>query len=597
MASLAQARNGFTQLPRVLALVWRASRGGALGLGALTLVGAGLPLGIAWIGKRLVDSVVAHDPTATLRFVLVELALVSLSAICQRGQQWLQGRIGGLLVIDIHVLILEKALRLDLAHFENHEFYDQLMRARSEASSRPLSVLAESLRLVQSTLTLLGFVGLLLRFSPWAVVALLLSAVPATLVEMRFAGAAWKLRNWRSPDRRRLNYVEYVLANDGHVKEVKLLGLGARMLARYRRLARGFYDEEQALSTRRALWGWLLSLVGSAAFYGCYGVAALQAARGQLSLGNLTLYIAAFRDGQQAFQRILGALNDMYEDSLYLGNLFAYLAIPTAARQAPSPAPAVVASERGIRFDKVGFRYPFPEDSRWVFRGLDLFIPAGQSLAIVGKNGAGKTTLIKLLTGLYPPTEGRVLLDGRDVRAWDETALRARVSAVFQDFNRYQFSVRDNVAVGSVEHEGDEVRLSRAIDKGGAAEVVGGLPAGLDTQLGTWFKGGSELSGGQWQKLALARAFMREEADILILDEPTAALDATTEHAVFERFRKLAEGRTTILISHRFPTVRMAERIVVLDDGRIIEDGSHDELVARGAAYAELFALQAAGYR
>ena len=613
---LTEVKDGIRRLPAVLRLVWRASPAGAVVLALCTLVASAMPLGVAWIGKRLVDAVVARDADAALRFVVIELGLVSAQSLVQRVQQWVQGRLGGRLVIDIHVAILEKALALDLKHFENHDFYDKLVRARNEASYRPVSFVTGSLHLVQSTLTLLGYIGLLVRFSPWAVLGLLVAAVPATLVEMYFSRVAFKLRNWRSPDRRRLNYVEYVLANDGHVKEVKLLDLGPRLLQRYRSLSGTFFDEEQRISWRRAVWGWTLSLLGSLGFYGCYALLALRAAAGVLSLGNLTLYIAAFRDGQRSFQSILNSLGEMYEHSLYLGNLFSFLAIPTgpsalADRAPATSAPSVHApsgqpllpdpGERGIRLDDVGFRYPSAASEEgggaWVFRHVNLLIPAGQALALVGANGAGKTTLVKLMTGLYEPSEGRVLLDGRDLRDWDRGALRRRFSAVFQDFNKYQFSVRENVGIASADHETDEPRIVRAVDKGGATEVIAELPRGLDTQLGTWFKGGSELSGGQWQKLALARAFMREESDILILDEPTAALDAETEHAVFERFRALAESRTTILISHRFPTVRMADRILVLEGGSIIEEGSHAELLARGARYAQLFELQARGYQ
>jgi ATP-binding cassette subfamily B protein len=301
---------------------------------------------------------------------------------------------------------------------------------------------------------------------------------------------------------------------------------------------------------------------------------------------------------------VLAALGGMYEDTLYMSNLFDYFAIETEDRKAIGPV-AVVRAEEGIRFEGVGFKYPAGGDAagggasadKWALRNVDVFVPKGQSLALVGENGAGKTTFIKLLAGLYDPTEGRVLLDGRDVRAWDERELRARIGVIFQDFNEYQLALRENVAFGSVDHLDNELRVGRAVDQGGAKELVSTLAGGLDTQLGRWFAGGVELSGGQWQKVALARAFMREEADILILDEPTAALDAEAEHAVFQRFRALAAGRTTILISHRFPTVRMADRILVLEAGRVIEDGSHAELLAAGRRYAHLFGLQAAGYR
>jgi ATP-binding cassette subfamily B protein len=283
----------------------------------------------------------------------------------------------------------------------------------------------------------------------------------------------------------------------------------------------------------------------------------------------------------------------MYEDTLYMSNLFEYLAISTE-RTRPG-LPAAVVAEEGIRFEDVGFRYPGAE--RWALRNVSLFIPKGQSLALVGENGAGKTTFIKLLSGLYQPSEGRIRLDGRDLADWDPQALLARIGVIFQDFNQYQLALRENVAFGSIDHLTDDLRLARALEQGGAREVVAGLPAGVDTQLGRWFKEGVDLSGGQWQKVALSRAFMRDQADILILDEPTAALDAEAEHAVFQRFRTLAQGRTTILISHRFPTVRMADRIVVLEGGQITEEGTHAELLANGARYARLFALQAEGYR
>jgi ATP-binding cassette subfamily B protein len=388
-----------------------------------------------------------------------------------------------------------------------------------------------------------------------------------------------------------------VLGNDEHAKEVKLFGLAPLLLGRYKSLAETFFADDRRLAVRRMAWGYALSLVSTVVFYGCYAVIVGATVRGRLSLGEMTLYLVAFRQGQQSFQAVLTALGGMYEDTLYMTNLFDYFAIPIEDRKTVGPV-AVVRAEEGVRFEGVGFKYPGGDDAdKWALRNVDVFVPKGQSLALVGENGAGKTTFIKLLAGLYDPTEGRVLLDGRDVRAWDERELRARIGVIFQDFNEYQLALRENVAFGSVDHLDDELRVGRAVEQGGAKELVATLAGGLDAQLGRWFSGGVELSGGQWQKVALARAFMREEADILILDEPTAALDAEAEHAVFQRFRALAAGRTTILISHRFPTVRMADRILVLEAGRVIEDGSHAELIAAGRRYAHLFGLQAAGYR
>jgi ATP-binding cassette subfamily B protein len=589
---LSRLRESFAHTPRTLRLVWRSSPAGSVALGLLTLVAAVIPLVVAYVGKAIMDAVVAHDHAATLRWVLVELAAVGAQALLQRALGLVRSLLGARLGLDINALILEKALTLELRHFEDAEFYDRLTRARREASSRPLSVVTETFQLLQNAITLAGYAALLFRFSGLAVLGLLAAAIPATVVEMKFSSTAFRMRNWRSPEARRLNYLEYVLANDDHAKEVKLFGLGPVLLERFKALGETFYEEDRRLAIRRTAWAYALSLLGTAAFYGAYVFMALAAAAGGLTLGNMVLYVVAFRQGQQAFQSILSAIGGMYEDNLYMSNLFQYLAIEPDAPLPALPAPAL--EELGIRFEGVGFRYPGKDT--WALRHIDLFIPAGQSLALVGHNGAGKTTFIKLLTRLYEPTEGRILLDGRDFRAWDPEALRRRVGVVFQDFNQYQLKLRENVGLGSVDHRDDEARVLRAVDRGGAEQVVATVKGGLDAQLGRWFKDGAELSGGQWQKVALARAFMREEADILVLDEPTAALDAEAEHAVFERFQALAEGRTTILISHRFPTVRMADRILVIEGGQVLEEGSHAELVAKGGRYAQLFSLQAQGY-
>ena len=618
-------RASATHSARALGLVWRSAPAGVLVLAAFTVVAAALPPFVAYIGKLIIDAVIAARAALpgiarqaalshAVRLVGVELAAVVVMAGAERVLGLVRQLVGLRLGIDLNVQILEKAQRLELRQFEDPDFYDKLTRARREASTRPLSLIQSNFQVVRNALTLAGYAALLIRFSPWMALAVLVATVPAFVAEARFSGAAFRLRNWRSPDSRRLTYLEYVLANDEHAKEVKLFGLGPLLLDRYRRLAESFFADDRRLAIGRAGWGYALSLLSTAVFYGSYALIVAETVRGRLSLGDMTLALVAFRQGQQSFQAVLSALGGMYEDTLYMSNLFDYFAIPTDAAKAVGPL-AVVRAEEGIRFEGVGFRYPpssasadvatsaaaerrpaSEKEGRWALRDVNLFIPKGQSLALVGENGAGKTTFIKLLANLYQPTEGSVLLDGRDLRTWDEAQLRRRIGVIFQDFNEYQLALRENVAFGSVEHLGDELRVGRAVERGGAKELAAGLSAGLETQLGRWFSGGVELSGGQWQKVALARAFMRDEADILILDEPTAALDAEAEHAVFQRFRALAVGRTTILISHRFPTVRMADRILVLEAGRVVEDGTHAALVAAGRRYARMFQLQASGY-
>ena len=610
----------FGHTRRTLSLVWASSPSLLIYLSALSVAGAVMPLLVAYAGKRIIDAVVQHSRPLTLDWVALELAFVALSAATQRGQGLVRSLLGARLGTDVNVQILDKALRLDLSFFEDAEFYDKLTRARREASSRPVALLSESFALVQNAVTLLGYAVMLAHFSAWIVLGLLLATLPATLSEMRYSKIAFRIRNWRSPESRKLLYLEYVLTNDEHVKEVKLFGIGPHLLDRYRTLAESFFQEDKKLAIRRALLTHAFSLIGTFAFYATYAVLAVAAALARITLGNLTLYVVSLRQGQQAFQSVLSGIGNLYEHNLYMSNLFSYLELAAENERAqveraeraqrahaelgtPSgsigqarvePVPGVVSAEAGLRFENVGFRYPGKD--RWALRHVDLTVPPGDSIALVGENGAGKTTFVKLLSGLYQPTEGRIVLDGRDLSSWDPGQLRQRFGVLFQDFNKYQLKLRENIGLGSVVHLLDEPRIERAAERGGASELVQTLPGGLEAALGHWFEKGSELSGGQWQKVALARAFMREDADILVLDEPTAALDAEAEHAVFERFRELAKGRTTIVISHRFPTVRMAKNIVVLEQGQIVEHGSHEQLLEKDGKYARMFKLQAQGY-
>jgi len=588
---------GYSQ--RALELVWTTSRPLTIVLALLTLIGGILPAVIAYIGQLIVDAVVAATQASTpdARGVLVlvglEAIVVVAVAATQRGISASQSLLRALLGQRVNVMILEKAMTLELAHFEDSEFYDKLTQARREASSRPLSLVTRTFGLVQNAISLTSYSVLLFAFSPWAVAILIVAGLPSFFAEAKFSGDAFRLFRWRSPDTRMQLYLETVIAREDGVKEVKLFQLGPRLLQRYRDIFSKLFVEDRKLTIRRDTWGFLLGLVSTAALYAAYGWIVVTTIAGSITLGAMTMYLVLFRQGQSAVAAILTSISGMYEDNLYLSNLYEYLEQPVPSRRGEAvhgPEP-----ERGLEFDNVSFSYPGAKDK--ALSNISLQIKPGESLALVGENGSGKTTLIKLLTRLYDPTEGRILLDGLDLQEWDVEALRQRVGVIFQDFGRYQFSVGENIGAGDVRHIDDKQRWQDAATTGLAAPFIEEMPDSYDTQLGRWFKGGRELSGGQWQKIALSRAFMRSDADILVLDEPTAAMDASSEAEVFEHFRKASSSKMTILISHRFSTVRAAAQIIVIHQGKILERGDHESLLAEDGQYAHLFNLQAKGYQ
>lgn len=592
-----------TQARQALALVWRTSPALFLGLAVATVVAGSLPALAAWLGQRIVDAVVSamqvHAQTGSaplwpvLRYVLMEAGVLALLAGAQRGLSVQQSLLRVLLGQKVNLLILEKAQTLSLIQFEDSEFYDKLVRVRRDASTRPLALVTKSLGLIQNLISLVTFAILLVHFSPWALAILVVGALPVFFAEAHFSGDAFRLFSRRAPESRQQNYIETLLSQEGHIKEVKLFGFAPLLLQRYRDTFHRLYAEDRRLTLRRDGWGFILGLLGTAAFYAAYAWVVLDTVNGAITLGQMTMYLVLFKQGQAAISASLGAISGLYEDGLYLTNLHEYLAQPVERKTGTLTAGAMPGD--GLRCEDVGFRYPGA--TRMTLRHIDLHLVAGSSLALVGENGSGKTTMIKLLTRLYTPDEGRILLDGSDLQEWDEAALHRRIGVIFQDFIRYQLQVGENLGVGDTDAFTDEARWREAAAQGTADQFIERLEKGYATQLGRWFAGGQELSGGQWQKIALSRAYMRRDADILILDEPTAALDAGAEATVFEHFRAHAKDRMTVLISHRFSSVRNADHIIVLEQGRIAERGNHAELMALGGRYAGLFDLQARGYR
>lgn len=580
-------------------MVWRVQPVYAATILSFRVLLAFSPAVQLWIGKLIIDGVVANigaatpDWTGIFRLVALELVVALASDVLQRTSNLLESLLGDLFGNRLSVRIMEHAATLDLENFEDPEFYDSLQRARQQTVGR-IGLLALLLGIGQSGLSLITLLGVLVVFNGWLVLLLVFAVLPTFLGETHFAGLSYSLLYKWTPERRELDYLRYVATSDVTAKEVKLFGLADYFTRKYERLADEFYEANRALSIKRAATSGGLTIVSTLGYYAANVFIIIDTVRGFLTLGDLTLLVGSFQRSRGLISGMLLRSSDVYRQSLFLRDLFTFLEMKprTASPENPVSVPRPIRD--GVVFEGVGFRYPDKET--WALRDVSLRIGAGERVALVGENGAGKTTLVKLLARLYDPTEGRILLDGIDLREYDVDELRDVIGVIFQDFVRYDLKVRENIAVGQIDAIGDEPRIVRASEMSLADSVVANLESGLDHMLGRRFKGGANLSGGEWQKVGLARAYMRD-AQILILDEPTAALDARAEYQVFERFADLTEGRMAVLISHRFSTVRMADRIVVLEDGYVTEDGTHDELLIRSGRYAELFTLQAAGYR
>jgi len=589
----------FRYIPPFLRMVWATKPSYGAGIVLLRGVNAFLPLAMLWIGKLIIDTVLANigsptpDWTLLAQYIGLELALALFSDILGRLTSLLEGLLGDLFSNDMSVRLMRHAATLDLQHFEDPDFFDKMQRARRQTMGR-IALMSQTLTMGQQLLTLSSLLVALVAFNPWLLLILTVAILPSFLGETAYAGIAYSFMFQWTAQRRELDYYRWVASEVAPAKEIKLFGLSDHFIGKYAELADDYVQENRRVASHRAATGAVLTSFSTIAYYGAVSVIVYQTVIGAITLGSLTFLMGSFQRSRGLIGSILMSVAKSYEQGLQLKDLFDFLDVQPSIRNVENPLPMPKPVREGFVFEDVGFQYP--DADVWAVRHVSFEVGPGERVALVGENGAGKTTIVKLLTRLYEPTEGRILLDGRDLAQYDLAELRQAVGVIFQDFFRYDLNARENIAVGWIERREDTERIVGSAEKSMAADVVAGLEGQYEHMLGRRFEGGANLSGGEWQKVALARAYMRD-AQLLVLDEPTAALDARAEHEVFQRFSELTAGKMAVLISHRFSTVRMADRILVLDGGRILEDGSHEELLNSGGRYAELFNLQAQGYR
>lgn len=585
-------------LPQFFNLIWETNKSMTIANVLLRIVKAAIPLMVLYVGKEIIDEVIrlisATDKDWNYLWLLlgIELGLAVLSDLSNRVIALLDSLLGDLFSNNTSVELIKHAATLDLYQFESPEFYDKLERARRQTTGRTV-LMTQVLAQFQDIITIIFLGAGLVVFNPWLILILFVAVLPSFLGETHFNQRTYSLtRSW-TPERRELDYLRYIGASDETAKEVKIFSLANFLSERFKELSDKYYNENKKIAVKRAVWGSLLSSVGTLAYYGAYFFIIYETVGGLITIGTLTFLAGSFQRMRNMLQAIMTRFSKIAEGSLYLQDLFDFFAIQPNIVSGDDNVRVPQPIQEGFTFENVGFKYPNSE--KWAIRNLSFHLPKGEKLALVGENGAGKTTLVKLLARLYNPTEGRILLDGKDIKSFDLGDLRQNIGIIFQDYIRFQMKASENIAIGNIENRIELNIIKDAAKKSLADSVIENLPGEYEQILGKRFDKGVELSGGQWQKIALGRAYMRD-AQLLILDEPTSALDARAEHEVFIRFADLIEGKSAVLISHRFSTVRMADRILFLENGELLELGSHEELIAKGGKYAELFHLQAQGY-